>query len=248
MAREEKHREKRYHLSLLQSFAHPGVWLLCLIYSTVAMGSNSFGFYAPKLIADHFTGLSKLQIGLLSALPGVAAIIGMLTVGVHSDRTGERRWHVAVPAFVAASGWVVVALAEQPPLALAGLVLAQMGMLSMLPTFWTLPTSFLSGAAAAGGIAFINSVGNLGGFVGPYVISQFKTITGSFSGGLLFLAGSLVLGGLLVLCARHDTSLEKPGDDRSAKSEERPTTLDPGNKGEIRNATWDIARDNRAGG
>ncbi len=133
----------------------------------------------------------------------------MIAVGVHSDRSGERRWHVAAPAFVAALGWVMVARLESPWLALLGLLLAQTGMLSMLAPFWALPTSFLSGTAAAGGIAFINSLGNLGGFVGPNLIGQIKQARGSFSDALLILAGVLVVGGVLALRVRHDAALEK---------------------------------------
>jgi ACS family tartrate transporter-like MFS transporter len=142
-------------------------------------------------------------------VPNVVAIVSMVAVGTHSDRTGERRWHVAGSAFTAAVGWVLVARLQEPWGVLAGLALAQAGMLSMLAPFWSLPTSFLSGAAAAGGIALINSVGNLGGFVSPNVISQVKEITGSFSGGLFFLVFVLALGGVLVLYARHDATLEK---------------------------------------
>jgi ACS family tartrate transporter-like MFS transporter len=243
MAEEEKSRKEAHHLTLLQTFAYPRVWLLCLLYSTAAMASNGYGLYAPQLIKEHFdptrvpsfvsavgqagglpgpwqvgwtaetaltTGVSKLQIGLLSAIPGVAAMIGMVLLGAHSDWRGERRWHIAVPALVSATGFVLVALAESHALVLIGLALAHMGVLSMLAPFWALSTSFLSGTAAAGGIAFINSVGNLGGFVGPNVIGQIKTTTGSFSGGLLFLAGALVFGAFLALCARHDRALEAP--------------------------------------
>ena len=213
MHEEERQRAQHHRLSLLQALAEPRVLLLCAIYFSVSMGSNSFGAYAPQLVNDHFAGASALHIGFLAALPSVGAILGMIVVGIHSDRTGERRWHVALPAFVAALGWTMAARLESPWLVLLGLVLAQTGMLSMLAPFWALPTSFLSGAAAAGGIAFINSLGNLGGFVAPNVLGQVKTATGSFSNALLVLAGVLVLGGILALRARHDAALENPRTD-----------------------------------
>jgi ACS family tartrate transporter-like MFS transporter len=217
MQAEERHREARHGLSLLQAAAHPGVWLLCALYMTVAMGANSFGFYLPKIVSTTFPDLADFGIGLVSAVPNLVAIVVMVVVGAHSDYTGERRWHVAGPAFLAASGWALVAAVgwgsfgdePGPWVTLAGLAMAQAGMLSMLAPFWSLPTSFLSGAAAAGGIAFINSVGNLGGLVGPTVISQFKEHTDSFTGGWVFLSAALVVGGLLALRARHDASLER---------------------------------------
>ncbi|MGH7224110.1 MAG: MFS transporter, partial [Gemmataceae bacterium] len=171
MKQEERHREQHHRLTLLQALAQPRILLLCALYFTVSMGANSFGAYAPQIVKDHFAGANEQRVGLLMAVPSLGAIVGMIVVGVHSDRTGERRWHVAGPAFVAALGWLMAARLQSPWLILMGLVLAHTGMLSMLAPFWALPTSFLSGAAAAGGIAFINAVGNLGGFVGPNIIA-----------------------------------------------------------------------------
>ena len=131
---------------------------------------------------------------------------------MHSDRTGERRWHVAVPAFLAAVGWVMVALS---PVAVVRCCSAwrwpALGMKSMLPTFWTLPTAFLSGAAAAGGIALINSVANLGGVFGPNIMGQLQARTGSFWGGSLLMAAALCVGGALVLRVRPEAALDDPG-------------------------------------
>lgn len=216
MRLEERHREAHHGLTLLQALSNRHVWLLCLIYFTVAMGSNSFGVYQPTIIHNHFADRSAFQIGLLGAVPNLVAMISMVIMGVHSDRTGERRWHVALAALVAAGGWTIVALAASPWLALFGLALAQSGMMSMLAPFWSLPTSFLSGAAAAGGIALINSVGNLGGFVGPVVIGKVEATTGGVAGALLVLAGALVVGGLLALGARHDRALEEHGEPRTS--------------------------------
>ena len=105
----------------------------------------------PKILADTFTNSNRFQIGLLVAIPSTAAIILMVSVAMHSDRTGERRWHVALPAFLAAAGWVLVAWMQEPYLVLLGLMLAQAGMLSMLAPFWSLPTAFLSGTGLPGG-------------------------------------------------------------------------------------------------
>jgi MFS family permease len=232
LSREEEHREQQHGLTLLRALGEPRVWLLCLLYFTVAMGSNGFGFYLPTIIDEKFKdlvptivdeylkvylpsflheyleGRSKLVIGLLAAVPYLAAIVSMVLVGLHSDHTGERRWHVAVPAFVAAVGWVLSAYCQSPWLTLLALAVAAAGMYSMLAPFWSLPTSFLSGAAAAGGIALINSVGNLGGFIAPNVIGQVKEATNSFTGGMIAMAVVLFLGSVLALCVRHDPNLE----------------------------------------
>ena len=158
---EEQTRQQRYGVSLLGALRHPQVWLLVAVYFTVAFGDNSYGFFLPSLLQDKFPSASKSEIGLLAAAPSLLAIIGMVLIGVHSDRTSERRRHVAGPAFLAVVGWMLVALAPTNWLFVAGLGIASTGMKSMLPTFWSLPTAFLSGAAAAGGIALINSVANL---------------------------------------------------------------------------------------
>src|SRR5262249_7300840 len=146
---------------------------------------NGFGLYLPELIRGHFASSSKLQIGLLSAIPYSLAVVSMVLSSRHSDHTGERRWHVAVPAFLAAAGWGLSGYCQSPGLVLAALSLAALGMYSTFGPFWTLPNSFLSGTAAAGGIALINAIGNLGGFAAPNIISQLKAATQSFTGGLM---------------------------------------------------------------
>jgi ACS family tartrate transporter-like MFS transporter len=151
----------------------------------------------------------KLQVGLLSALPHLCAIIAMTLFSAHSDRTGERPGHVAVAALTAAVGWSVSALASSPWLALLGFCLAQMGMMSMLPTFWTLPTAFLSGAAAAGGIALINSVANIGGFFGPTILGQL---------GLWSMAVTMFAGAGLALCIRAGKGVEIKDQERGSRA------------------------------
>jgi ACS family tartrate transporter-like MFS transporter len=212
LAREEKGREPRHGKPLLEALTAPRVWLLILLYFTVAAGSNAFGFYLPRLLKGRFPDATEFQIGLLAAVPNVCAIVCMVLNGTHSDRTGERRWHVALPALLAAAGWAWVAFESFPARSLVALALVQVGTMSMLPTFWSLATSRLSSVAAAGGIALINSVGNLGGFVGPNVLGQFQAITGQFTGGLLALALLMALGGALALNVRL-----APGDSRMVK-------------------------------
>lgn len=195
------------------------VWLLIAVYFTVAMGDNSYGFYIPKFLSSQFPDWSPFEIGLLAAAPSAIAMGGMVLVGWHSDRTGERRWHVACSAFAASSGWLLIALAASSSLEIStvqarwlfvsGVAVTLTGMKSMLPTFWTLPSSFLTGAAAAGGIALINSVANLGGLLGPQIIGQVKTHTGSFTNGYLVMAATLFVGGLLVLNVTNRTPRQR---------------------------------------
>jgi D-galactonate transporter len=196
MEREDQQREQRHNASRLTAMLQCRVWLLVLIYFTVAVGANAGGAYFPKLIQSQFQQFNTFQIGLLSAVPHLCSVIGMTLFGISSDRRNERRIHLIVAALLGAAGWGLAAWSPSPLVAFGGLCLAQTGMMSMLPVFWALPTSFLTGAAAAGGIALINSVGNIGGFVGPNMLGRF---------GLWSMAGILILGSLLVLCVRKNT-------------------------------------------
>ena len=180
-------------------FAQPRLWLMALIYFCLVMGLYGVGFWLPTLI--HASGIKgTLEIGLLSAIPYVAATLVMIPVGKSAEKSGERRWHVAVPAFAGALGLVLSTFyAASPWPALAALTLATAGIVTSLPLFWSLPTAILGGAAAAAGIAFINSLGNLAGFVSPYLVGWLQEATQSTSYGMLALAFSLLLGGLLTL-------------------------------------------------
>jgi MFS transporter, ACS family, tartrate transporter len=200
--------------SLAASLLDPRVWLLIAIYFTVAMADNSYGFYIPTFLKQQYPGYSPFQIGLLVALPSVIAMVGMVVVGLHSDRTGERRGHVAGAAFFAAAGWLWINLVDSGLLVipgiearwlfLLGVAIILTGTKSMLPTFWTLPPLFLTGTAAASGIALINSVANIGGLLGPVIMGKVNTTTGSYAPGYLIMSATLVLGGLLVLCVRSN--------------------------------------------
>jgi len=218
----ENDRSQRPHSrshSLAAAVVDPRVWLLIAIYFTAAMGDNSYGFYVPTFLKSQFPNWSADRIGLLAGVPSVIAMIGMVVVGRNSDRTGERRWHVACSAFTGALGWLLIALVASGRLAIPGLdsrwlfvtgvVVTLTGTKCMLPTFWTLPPLFLSGAAAAGGIALINSVANLGGMLGPRIIGQVKIVTGDFTTGYLIMAATLFIGGLLVLRVTNRIQREK---------------------------------------
>jgi len=197
---EERYRQQRHGSALLPVLVDWRVWLLICLYFTVAVGSNAYASWAPTLIAEQFPAMGKRGVGLLAALPPLCALAAMTLLGTHSDQTGERRGHVAFASFLAASGWALCLLAPSPWLFLTGCCLAQAGMMSVLPIFWTLPTGFLSGAAAAGGIALINSMGNVGGLVGSRILGRF---------GLGAMALTLFVGGVLALCVRHDSTLDR---------------------------------------
>jgi D-galactonate transporter len=186
-----------HRLSVL--FADARLWLLCAIYFCLVMGHYGLTFWMPVLI--QAAGVSgPLHIGLVSAIPYSFAVIAMVLVGRHADKTRERRWHTAVPLAVGAAGLVLsVQSGTATALAISSLTLAAIGVLSGGPVFWSLPTAFLGGTAAAAGIAAINSVGNLAGFVSPYIVGWLKDLTGSTAAGLYVVAAALVLGSLLVI-------------------------------------------------
>ncbi|KDB05853.1 major facilitator superfamily MFS_1 [Burkholderia sp. lig30] len=177
----------------------PRVWLMALIYFSFVMGLYGVGFWLPTIIKA--TGVTDaFAIGLLSAIPYAAAVVAMILVARSADQRRERRWHVAIPAAFGALGLVLsVVWAHETTLAMVGLTLATMGILTTLPLFWSLPTAFLGGTAAAAGIAMINSIGNLAGFLSPYLMGWLKQATSRNDAGMYMLAAFLVLGGLLAL-------------------------------------------------
>jgi MFS family permease len=191
--------EAKAHLPLARIFTHPTVWVLSLVYFFTMVGLYGVSFWMPQIISN--TGIrSVMSVGLLSAIPYAAAAAAAVAVGSHSDRTGERHWHLVLCLLCAAAGFAIIALAKGSAVAsVAGLVLATSGVLSALPLFWTYPAALLGGLAAAVGIALINSVGNLGGFVCPYIVGALNDATRSQGPGLCFISGSLVLGAVLVL-------------------------------------------------
>jgi ACS family tartrate transporter-like MFS transporter len=209
LGHEERVCAQHHGLTLWRALGDGRVWLLIAIYFTVAAGTNTMGLYLPTLVAGYFPRADKLEIGLMTAVPSLCAIVVMNLVGAHSDRKGERRWHVALSAFVAAVGWGMSAFLDSPVLCLCALALAHSGMMSMLPTFWSLPTALLAGTAAAGGIAFINSVGNLGGFAGPNILGQLVRGPDDFSVGLAAMAGLMFAGGVAALLVPRDLGREE---------------------------------------
>ena len=175
------------------------VWLLALVYFAYTSGLYGISFWLPSIIkAAGVKG--ALDIGLLSAIPWTFGVIAMYFMARSADRHLEYRWHSATGAVVGAIGLMLsVASHGDVTLAMAGLTLATMGIMSTFPVFWGMPTAFLGGAAAAAGIALINSFGNLSGFSAPYLIGLIKDATQSTDAGLHMLAALLVIGAVLVL-------------------------------------------------
>jgi nitrate/nitrite transporter NarK len=195
------------HLSVGQTLRDPRVWLLSLLYFCFIMGLYGVSFWLPQLIKG--LGVTDLaSIGLLSAIPYGVAAVCMVLVGRSSDLGGERRVHLIVPALLGAAGLALAGVyGGQPVFGMMALTLGTAGVLSVLPVFWTLPTALLGGAGAAAGIALVNSVGNLAGFLSPYMVGAVKDATGSTTLAMFVLAGSMVLGAALALLATRKRPL-----------------------------------------
>ena len=181
------------------AFKNRSVWVLCAGYFGIIMGLYGISFWLPTLIKA--SGISDaLQIGWLTMIPYAFAAVAMVLVGRSSDKLKERRWHVALPAIVGALGLIASTLVPHNVIfAVATLSVATMGIFSALCQFWSIPPAFLGGAAAAAGIAMINSIGNLAGFVSPYLVGWIKDLTKSTDIGLYCIAVSLVVASVIVL-------------------------------------------------
>jgi cyanate permease len=183
---------------------------LGLLYLGLVTGLYAVTFWLPQIVKG-FGGVSNLEVGFIVAVPNLAAAIGMVLWTRHSDRMRERPWHVALPAFVGCLGLVAGATVSNPILSTVALGVALIGIYAAIATSWTLPTAFLSGTAAAGGLALINAIGNLGGFLGPYFMGWIRTATGDYSIALLTIGIGLALAGLIALAMRRAVADEHPG-------------------------------------
>ncbi len=208
LARDEKRAGPGIKHNLSDAFTSGRVWLLCAIYFLLNVGSYGFEMWLPQII-QSFSNLSEFRIGLLNSIPYVVATVFMVLIGRHSDRSGERRWHVALSALAGAAGFIASAYAPNIAFSLAALAVAFAGVKGMLGPFWALSTASLSGTAAAAGIAWINSVGNLGGFVGPTVVGYIKKATGSYAGAVTFLGCGLVILAGLAMALRPGAEQQK---------------------------------------
>jgi ACS family tartrate transporter-like MFS transporter len=199
MDAERTHRAASGHTSVRQSLASGRVWLLCLVYFLNTVNTYGIFLWLPKMLSEA-AGAKDVSISLLTAIPFTAALVAMILVGRHSDRTGERKGHVAACALTAAAGLVLaVAFRGNIWLLVFSFTLSQMGQRSVMSVFWSIPPIFLGGVGAAAGIGLINAIGNLGGAVGPTLMGILRDFTGAYSGGLLVLAGALVVEAIVVM-------------------------------------------------
>ncbi|HEY1264952.1 MAG TPA: MFS transporter, partial [Terriglobales bacterium] len=201
LAAEHRSHPAAHQQDALLAFADWRVWVLSLVYFGLAMCSYGISLWLPNLIRS-LSGVSNLVIGLLSTIPYIAAAITMVLVGLHSDKTGERRWHTTLPAVTGGIAALVAAYSTSLVPAITAISVAVLGVYAMMGPFWAMPTSLLNKKTAAAGIALINSIGNLGGFFGPYLIGRVRTSTGAFRGGLLIVAFMLAVTGSLALLIR----------------------------------------------
>ncbi|KDR86434.1 membrane protein [Agrobacterium sp. TS43] len=197
MNEEQASKAAKSSYSIWAGLADMRVLALSLVYFGTSAGLYTLGIWAPQIIKQF--GLSSLQVGFINAIPAIFAVVAMVLWARHSDRTGERTWHVVGACLLAAVGLAFATGAASVFAVLIALTLVNIGISCSKPPLWSMPTLFLSGPAAAAGIATINSIGNLGGFVGPSVIGWVKDQTGGFSGGLYFVAGLLLLSAVLTL-------------------------------------------------
>jgi MFS transporter, ACS family, tartrate transporter len=206
LEKEHQTKQRTHSYGILQAFRHREVILLALAYFFMITAVYGFNFWLPTII-KKLSGSSNLVVTLVSALPYCVALISILFMGWSSDKTRERRWHTALSMIVASMGLLLsVAARDQTALAVTMFCLAAGGMYGYLPGFWSLSTSLLTGTAAAASIGLINSIGNLGGFVGPYVVGYLSRQTNSFINGVLYLSLSALLAAGFVLSLRAPRS------------------------------------------
>jgi ACS family tartrate transporter-like MFS transporter len=186
------------HVSLKAGLLSLHVWGFTLCYFGLCLGNYGFGFWVPKIIKS-LGEFSDREVGWLVVIPFACSAIAMTLWGRHSDRTGERTWHVALPALIGAAGFVCGSLSGNIWISMVSFSVGAIGIYSTVAVFWTMPTAVLAGSAAAAGIAMINSIGNVAGLLAPTLVGYFKDRTGSYTWGLVALASGLVLTGLVAL-------------------------------------------------
>ncbi len=207
MAEERAARTAHGHASVVRGLLNGKVALLCTIWFFNTLATYGVFLWLPKILREA-SGWEGWRLSAITAVPFLIALVGMVLIGRHSDRTQERKWHVAACALTAAVGLVFAAsFSTSVPLIVAGFALSQLGQRAVQGVFWAIPPIFLGGGAAAAGIAIINAVGNLGGFVGPAVVGWLRSSGYGYANGLLFLAGALVVQASLVASLR----LPRPG-------------------------------------
>jgi ACS family tartrate transporter-like MFS transporter len=204
---ERGQREAVREYTVGQVLINPRVIGLSLVYFGAVATNYGLGFFLPQIVKTF--GLNTFLTTVVSAAPYAVGTVAMVWWARRSDRVAERRHHTAIPLFIAAAGIAASTVLDDPTLKMIAFCVAGFGIFACLPVFWTLPTAFLSGAACAAGVAVVNSIGNLAGFVGPFAMGWIKDHTGSYTGGLLLLAGLGIIAMGTVLTLGHDDTLER---------------------------------------
>jgi MFS transporter, ACS family, tartrate transporter len=199
LAREEQEKLRQHQYSVFQTLTHGRVWFLVSIYFGMNIGVYTLSFFSPQLVKSLSSGYSNSVVGFLVMIPNLFGFAAMILVSRSSDRTLERRYHVAIPAITGAVALALLPVARSTFASVALLSLLAVGVYSFVGPFWALPGEFLTGFSAAAGIALINCVGNLGSFTGPYVIGSIGQKTGNLSGGFIFAGIALLVAATLVL-------------------------------------------------
>jgi MFS transporter, ACS family, tartrate transporter len=203
MDEESTRRAATGHTSLARSLRSGRVWLICAVYFLNTVVTYGIFLWLPKMLTEAAGGRQSFGLSLMTALPFAAALLAMFLVGRHSDRTGERKYHVGACAMTAAAGLVLaVAFRGNLWLVVLSFTLSQVGQRSVQGVFWAIPPIFLGGTAAAACIGLINAIGNLGGWVGPSLMGMLRQATGTYSRGLLVLAAALVIETIIVISLR----------------------------------------------
>ncbi|WP_250455761.1 MFS transporter [Caballeronia sp. ATUFL_M2_KS44] len=185
----------------------PRVLALALIYFGTSAGLYTLGLWAPLIIRQY--GFSAMQTGLINGIPSVVAVVAMILWAKHSDRTQERTWHVVIPCALACVGFIFAGQAATALFVVLALVVVNVGISAAKAPLWAMPSMFLSGAGAAAGIAMINSIGNLGGFVGPFAIGWLKNVTGGYAAGLYVVGATLAMSAVMTLMLSRKAKAER---------------------------------------
>jgi ACS family tartrate transporter-like MFS transporter len=205
---QEQKRPGTQERGILETLRNPTVWVLALPYFVTLLCGLSINFWAPTIMKEMLR-LTNQQVGLVMGLIGVVGMTGMLTNGWHSDRTDERLAHVAVPIFIAALGMLLAGATGNPVFVVVGMAMVVFGHNTMLPVYWCLPSSFLRGTGVAAGIGLINSLGNLGGFVGPNLFGTVKNSTGNYSLAFYFLSALALIASMITFRLRGAKALAR---------------------------------------
>lgn len=205
---EESSREVYSQHTLREALVTPRVWLLGMVYLCMVIGMYGITLWLPQILRA-LTGADDLTIGFINALPFLAAAVGMVVIGWHSDQRGERRWHIVCSLVFAAFGSLLAAGSSNVVMVVLAFSMAAIGVWAVIGPFWALTTSFLSGVAAAAGIALINSMGNIGGFVGPYLMGWFKQETAGYGAGLTVTSLTLLVGALIAATVKPPATSER---------------------------------------